>query len=173
MKRFNVKKLAAIAAGAALVAGAVAPIASGITLQKSDLFSASGSPLVDIVVGSNAAVSDVVWAGNIAAKLAQNAGTTTPVTCSATGTCENATPSIEGLTVDFTVGGTVSYEDAKTYKNVALDSETGSNKEIGIGRSTQNGWLPDSQLGHLYNKSTTYKYGGSDYSITQKEFIGV
>ena len=173
MKRFNVKKLAAIAAGAALVAGAVAPIASGITLQKSDLFSASGSPLVDIVVGSNAAVSDVVWAGNIAAKLAQNAGTTTPVTCSATGTCENATPSIEGLTVDFTVGGTVSYEDAKTYKNVALDSETGSNKEIGIGRSTQNGWLSDSQLGHLYNKSTTYKYGGSDYSITQKEFIGV
>ncbi|MDO8538429.1 MAG: S-layer protein [archaeon] len=173
MKGFNVKKLAAIAAGAALIGGAIMPIATGLTLQKSDLYSSSGSPTVDVVVGSNAAISDVVWAGNIAAKLAMNAGNSAPVTCTATGTCDNATPSIEGLTVDFTVGGTVTYEDAKTYKNVQQDSESTTLKEISIGRSTQNGWLSDSQLSHLYNKATTYKYNGSDSSITEKEYIGV
>lgn len=173
MKGFNVKKLAAIAAGAALVGGALLPIATGLTLQKSDLYSASGAPTVDVVVGSNAAVSDVVWAGNIAAKLAQKAGTSAPVTCTGAGSCDNATPSIDGLTVDFTVGGSVSYEDAKTYKNVQLDSEQGSGYEVAIARSTQNGWLGDSQLSHLYNKSTTYKYAGSDTSITEKEYIGV
>jgi S-layer protein (TIGR01564 family) len=173
MKVFNVKKLAAIAAGAVLVGSALAPIASGITLTKSDVFDSAGNAHVDVVVGSNAAISDVVWAGNIAAKIASKASTKTPVTCSATGTCEGSTPDIQGLTVDLTVGGTVTFEDAKTYKNVVLDSESGAQKEVEITRSTQTGYLSDSQLSHLYNKSTTYKYGGSNTSVTMKEYIGI
>src|SRR3989344_4185121 len=52
MKGLNVKKLAAIATGAALLGTAVAPIVSAISVQKSDIYSSDGKPVVNIVVGS-------------------------------------------------------------------------------------------------------------------------
>ncbi len=113
MKGFNIKKLVTIAVGAALVGSAVAPIAAAAftDLTKSDVVDASGSPVVDIVVGSRAAVSDVVWAGNIAAKLAQLATKTTAVT----GGAGAASPTVSDISVTVAVGGTTTVTGGKTF----------------------------------------------------------
>ncbi|MCX6804267.1 MAG: S-layer protein, partial [Candidatus Diapherotrites archaeon] len=104
MKGFNIKRIAAIGLGAALVGSVLAPAAfAGIynnfataPLKKTDIVDATtGAPVVDIVVGSMGQASDVVWAGNIAAKVAQMA--VVPVSGS---TGEK--------TADITVGGTQS-----------------------------------------------------------------
>jgi hypothetical protein len=103
MKGLNIKKVAAIGIGAALVGSALAPVVSAANvvdgglddLAKEDVVSATGMPVVDVVVGSNAAVSDVVWAGNIAARVAQLA---------TVGGEEAANDS----TVDVTIGGSTS-----------------------------------------------------------------
>ena len=77
MKGLNIKRIAALGLGAALVGSALAPaVMAGMfsnvdTLQKSNVMSATGTPVVDIVVGSMGQAADVVWAGNIAAKVAQ------------------------------------------------------------------------------------------------------
>ena len=100
MKGLNIKRIAAIGLGAALVGSALAPVVSAANvvptgldeLGRDTVITATGAPAVDIVVGANASVSDVVWAGNIAARVAQLA--TKPVTCTA-----------EAGTVDFTIGG--------------------------------------------------------------------
>ena len=60
MKGFNVKKLAAIATGAALLATAIAPIVSATNATKDDIYNSSGSPNVNIVIGSEAALSGIV-----------------------------------------------------------------------------------------------------------------
>ena len=98
MKGLNVKRIAAIGLGAALVGSALAPavmaaVYSNMTdLKKENIVDTTGTPVVDIVVGSMGQAPDVVWAGNIAAKVAQLA--TTDVAGSGT------------KTVDITVGGT-------------------------------------------------------------------
>ncbi|HNV01662.1 MAG TPA: S-layer protein, partial [archaeon] len=115
MKGLNIKRIAAIGLGAALVGSALAPVVSAANvvptglseLGRSDVITMTGAPAVDIVVGANAAVSDVVWAGNIAARVAQLA--TKPVTCTA-----------DAGTVDLTVGGTVSTSGEGQVKEVAV-----------------------------------------------------
>lgn len=100
MKGLNIKRIAAIGIGAALVGSALAPavMAGAFTnldkLQKTDVISATGAPVVDIVVGTIGQPADVIWAGNIAAKVAQMA--VVPA--------GGAT----GKTVDLTVGATSS-----------------------------------------------------------------
>ena len=59
MKRLDVKKLAAIGAGAALIGMALAPMAAALT--KDEVLKTSGLPY-DVVVGENAAKSDYLWA---------------------------------------------------------------------------------------------------------------
>lgn len=89
MKGLNIKRIAAIGLGAALVGSALAPVVSAANvvptgldeLGRDTVITATGAPAVDVVVGANASVSDVVWAGNIAARVAQLA--TKPVTCTA------------------------------------------------------------------------------------------
>jgi len=77
MKGLNVKRIAAIGLGAALVGSVLAPAVMAATvnnltsLKKSDIVNDSGVPVVDIIVGSQGKAPDVVWAGNIAAKVAQ------------------------------------------------------------------------------------------------------
>src|SRR3989344_9700316 len=76
MKGLSIKKLAAVAAGAALVGTAVAPVAmalQGGPLVKSDLFNDNGTPKASLILGSGALPSDGVWAGNIAAAIAEQA----------------------------------------------------------------------------------------------------
>ena len=78
MKSLNVKKIAAIAAGAALIGTAFAGAA--VTVDETGLgnfaFFSNGEPNVQVVVGSTAMASDAVAAGNIALMLGNKAYTT-------------------------------------------------------------------------------------------------
>src|SRR3989344_3855488 len=109
MKGFNVKKLAAIATGAALLGTAIAPIVTATNVTKSDIYNSSGSPIVNIVVGSEAQVSDAIWAGNLAAKIAEKAATTQTVAVSGDAGAGSAELDVSDLTIDVTVGGTVTF----------------------------------------------------------------
>lgn len=125
MKKLNFKRLAAIATGAALVGAAALPLASAAftDLAKEDLVNSStGLPKVSVVVGTNAAVSDVVWAGNIAARVAQLATREMPVTQGEGGTAGTPTD----LTVDLTVGGQARLVGAREFQNTALNSVANS-----------------------------------------------
>ena len=165
MRGLNIRKLAAIAVGGALVGSALAPMAAAISLQKSDVVNtATGAPIVNVVVGTNgAAVSDFVWAGNIAAKVAQLATKESSVT-GGTGT---ANPT--DLSVDLTVGGSASYttESAHTFDGTDYPLKSGLNltefvKEVGQG-----------QLAFLTNTTKNFRYNSSTYSIVVKETIGL
>ncbi len=126
MKGLNIKKIAAIGLGAALIGSAIAPIVSATQvsnvadLEKGDVVDSTGTPVVDVVVGSGAAVSDVVWAGNIAARVAQLA------TVSAAASCEGGAATDGAVTV--TVGGEVSTagEGTTDENNVTFGSGVGS-----------------------------------------------
>ncbi|MDP3742182.1 MAG: S-layer protein [Candidatus Micrarchaeota archaeon] len=80
MKSLNVKKIAAFAAGAALIGTALAGAAVTVDENLGNFaFLQNGEPQVKVVVGTNALASDAVWAGNIAAALANMAYTTQEV----------------------------------------------------------------------------------------------
>jgi len=164
MKGLNIKKLAAIAVGGALVGSALAPLAAAIDVSKADVVGASGAPVVNVVVGNNAGASDFVWAGNIAAKVAQLATVETAVA----GGEGSATPS--GLNVDLAVGGdsTYSTEYAKTYDGTsyALDSTASSTAEFL--KVAGSGQLP-----FLTNETISYRYNGATYNIAVKEQVGL
>ncbi|MCD6279742.1 S-layer protein [Candidatus Micrarchaeota archaeon] len=120
MKGLNVKKIAALAAGALFIGSAA--VAAGVIFEDTQLVSDQGIPQATVIVGSNAMVSDGIAAGRIAAKLASEsykemtytattagAGTCTPVTTGneTAGTCpitdESVTlkitsPGISGVT---------------------------------------------------------------------------
>ncbi len=164
MKGLSIKKLAAIAVGGALVGSALAPLAAAMDITKSDVIGANGSPVVNIVAGNMAAASDFVWAGNIAARVAQLA----TVETSLTGGEGTATPT--DLTVDLAIGGASAYstEYAKTYSgsNYPLDSNTSSAAEFL--KAPSSGQLP-----FLYNATKSYRYNGSSYNTTMKESIGI
>ncbi|MDP6671336.1 MAG: S-layer protein, partial [archaeon] len=175
MKGLSVKKLAAVALGGALIGSALAPVVSAAvtsnvdTLQKSDVVSATtGDPVVNVAVGSmGAAPSDYVWAGNIAAKVAQLATVDKSVTITGG---DGGTPDLTGVTADVTVGGDVSYatESSKTYEgsSYALKSDPGAAKELVKE-------LSSAQLPFLTNETRTYRYAGTSYSIVVKETIGI
>ncbi|MCD6247259.1 MAG: S-layer protein, partial [Candidatus Diapherotrites archaeon] len=113
MKRLNVKRLAALGAGIALLGTALAPVVSAIDLTKSDIVNDAGQPVVDVVVGSNAKVSDAIWAGNIATKIAQLAYTETPVSVDVTlpEGGEGVTPeaTVSDISVELVIGGETTY----------------------------------------------------------------
>jgi len=164
MKGLNVRKLAAIAVGGALVGSALAPLAAAIDISKSDVVGPSGAPVVSVVAGSGASVSDVVWAGNIAAKVAQLATVDTAVT----GGEGTADPS--GLTVDLAVGGDSSYssEYSKTYDGTSYGFTTATTDNAEFIKSASSGQLP-----FLMNTTQSYRYNGSTYNIAVKETVGI
>jgi len=171
MKSLNIKKLAAIAAGIALAGIAIAPIvtAAASDITKSDLINTDGTPGVDIVVGKKAKASDIVWAGNIAAALAQKAYINSTVSTSVTG--GGTVPSVEGLTVDLTVGGTVSVSGGKTfYNNMYSGITTGSGvQETNFGgQLVTNSSIPS--LKYYGNKS--YTWDSVSYTTTIQERLG-
>ncbi|MGC8649163.1 MAG: S-layer protein, partial [Candidatus Micrarchaeia archaeon] len=81
MKTLNIKRITALAAGAALLGLGLA-FAGPISFQGVPIISNTGQPVVQIVVGSSAQPSDGVAAGNIAAAIGNLAYTTVPVTAS-------------------------------------------------------------------------------------------
>jgi len=164
MKGLNVRKLAAVAVGGALVGSALAPLAAAIDITKSDVVGPSGAPVVSVVAGSGSAVSDVVWAGNIAAKIAQLSTVDTAVT----GGEGTADPS--GLSVDLAVGGDTSYssEYSKTYDGTSYPFTTATSDNAEFIKSASSGQLP-----FLMNTTKSYRYNGSTYNIAVKETVGI
>ncbi len=81
MKSINAKRIAAVAAGAALLGVGLA-FAGPVTFQNVAIIGSSGQPLVQIVVGSKAQITDGIAAANIAAAIGNLAYTTVGVTAS-------------------------------------------------------------------------------------------
>ena len=157
MKGLNVKRIAAIGLGAALVGSALAPaVMAGAfsnlsTLQKTDVISATGAPVVDIVVGTIGQPADVIWAGNIAAKVAQMA--VVPV-----GTASDKT-------VDIVVNGTSS---------VSGNGETAENAvSFTAAEAAFNGiQVTDSKMPSLVNEtSANLTWAGTDITTSIKEVL--
>ncbi|MFH1391773.1 MAG: S-layer protein [Candidatus Diapherotrites archaeon] len=172
MKGFNVKKLAAIGVGAALLASAVAPIVSASNVQKDDIYNSNGSPNVNIVIGSQAALSDAVWAGNLAAKIAEKAASTGRVSVSATGEDGGSVSELDlsDLTIDVTVGGTVTFgAGSKEYK-VNMSSASG---QLEVRNANDTNVMTDAQLPHLYNASLAQKVDANNTTPTVSEKIGI
>ncbi len=163
MKGFNIRKLATIAAGAALIGSAVAPIAAAALtdLTKSDVIDATGAPVVDIVVGSHAAVSDVVWAGNIAAKLAQLATKTTAVT----GGSGTGTATVDSISVKIAVGGTTTVTGGKTFFSDMNSAALASSEANFTDQNVTESNIPSLK----YYGSKTYTWNNSSYSTTMQE----
>ena len=167
MRGFEVKKLVAIAAGAAMVGTALAPFALAAAPTKADLYDlASGQPKINVAVGSKAALSDAVWAGNIAAKLAEKA--TVKKTAAASGAAGTAKAEVKDKSVDLVVGGKVVFGAGSKEVKVAMDSASATGatqRELDLNAFTS------STLTHLYNTSLSEKRAGSNYSITVQEQV--
>jgi hypothetical protein len=91
MKTLNAKKIGAVAAGAALFGlglafASPAAFANTVTFQNVTVISNSGQPVVQIVVGSQAKISDGIAAANIAAAIGNLAYTSVPVVASVNAT---------------------------------------------------------------------------------------
>ncbi len=81
MKSLNVKRIAALVATLAIGLASAAPV----TFQNVQIINNQGQPVVQIVVGSKAAITDGVVAANIAAVIGNLAFTSTPVTATVSG----------------------------------------------------------------------------------------
>jgi hypothetical protein len=79
MKSLNGKRIAAVAAGAALLGLGLA-FAGPVSFQNVPIISNSGQPVVQVVIGSTAKPSDGAAAANIAAAIGNLAYTSVPVT---------------------------------------------------------------------------------------------
>ncbi len=179
MKGINVRKLAAIATGAALLGSAVAPLVSAGTVEKTDIYNADGTPKVNIVVGSKAALSDAIWAGNLAAKIAEKAVTQKTVDVSGgAGTPGSASgvADLSNLTVDVTVGGKLTFDTtaSKDLKDF-LNSRSGSQAELyaGISSDTDANVLTHAVLPHLVDKSVSEKVDNNSTNPEAVEKIGI
>ncbi|MEM4389689.1 MAG: S-layer protein [Candidatus Micrarchaeia archaeon] len=144
----NAKRIAALAAGAALLGASLA--VADVTFQNAQIINQNGQPVVKIVVGQKAAAVDGIAAANIAAvigNLAYRSQTITAsvagqATCSVTaGTGAGVCPiSNEKVTLEVTLPGTVS--GALGFRTLITD------------------WV-DKDLENRNNTGTTDKYGGS------------
>ncbi|NYZ76124.1 S-layer protein [Candidatus Micrarchaeota archaeon] len=118
MKGLNVKRIAALAAGAAIL-GATLAYAGAVTYSNTPIISAEGAPQVKVVVGANAAASDGVAAANIAALIGNLAFKSQAITATVGGTANlgctvsgaggagTCAVSNQKVTLDVTVPGTI------------------------------------------------------------------
>ncbi|MBI4044322.1 MAG: S-layer protein [Candidatus Diapherotrites archaeon] len=175
MKGLNIKKLAAIAAGGALLATAVAPIVSALDLTKTDVFNDAGSPIVKVVVGSSSAPSDGVWAGNIAAAIANKARTYKTVDVGGAPGEGAGEATVTDLSAKLIVGGSVTFSNSTKLTLGESANTTDMNSETTSGNKEVAGLeLTDSSFSEgLQNKTTTIKWAGSTYNRTFKEKIGL
>jgi len=160
MKGLNIKKIAALGLGAALIGSALAPavmaaaydnLSTKLTSKSQIIDATSGSPVVDVIVGTIGQPADVIWAGNIAAKVAQMA--VVPVAGSGT------------KTVDITVGGTASVTGAGDTEESAVDFTNPETAFSGIS-------VTDSKMPTLVNNtSAKLTWAGTESTVTVKEVL--
>jgi len=153
VRSLNVKKIAALAAGTALVGAAVAA-AGAITYSNTPIISESGVPQVKIVVGERAAASDGVVAANIAAMIGNLAWRTQAVTATVDG------KSNVGCTVSGATGGagTCAISNEKVWLNVTLPGVVSGAVEF---RTLINDWV-DRKLENRNESSSDDKYDQSN-----------
>jgi hypothetical protein len=149
VKSLNVKRIAALAAGTALVGAAVAT-AGAITYSNTPIISNAGVPQAKVVVGSAAAASDGVVAANIAAMIGNLAWRTQAVTATVAGT------SGVGCTVSGGTGGagTCAISNEKVWLNVTLPGVVSGAVEF---RTLINDWV-DKKLENRNQSSDDDKY---------------
>ncbi len=111
MKSINAKRIAAVAAGAALLGVGLA-FAGPVAFQNVQIIGSSGQPLVQIVVGSKAAITDGIAAANIAAAIGNLAYTTVGVTATV-----NASNAQKVLHVTVTNPGAVTLTNQQVWLN--------------------------------------------------------
>ena len=112
MKSLTVKRVAALAAGAALLGSAL--VAAEVTYSNVQLVNQNGQPTAQVVVGSGAAASDGVVAANIAAMLGNLAYKAQTLTASTAG---EATCNVGGGAAS---GGTCAISNEKVKLQVTL-----------------------------------------------------
>jgi len=83
VKGINIRKIAALASGIALLGASVA--VADVVYGNTQLVDQNGQPVVKVVVGANAAASDGVAAGNIAARIANLAYKSSTLTATVSG----------------------------------------------------------------------------------------
>lgn len=167
MRSINVKKLVAIAGGAALLGAALTPlVGAAVNLQKSDIYNSTGQANVDIVVGTNGAdVSDYMAAGNIARAISNHAVTSRQITLNPTAG-STGTANVTGATVTVRVGGTTTVsQDARQFLDMNVLSQDGSVAEI----KDQN--VGDAFFETFANDSKDYTVNSADSSYTNIEQI--
>ncbi|MEM2963152.1 MAG: S-layer protein [Candidatus Anstonellales archaeon] len=120
MKGINVRKIAALASGVALLGASVS--VAQVMYGNTELVDVNGQPLVKVVVGANAAASDGVAAANIAARIANLAYKSSTLTAEVKGT---ATCSVGGVTGGGTGGGTCAVTNKKANLEVTLPGVAG------------------------------------------------
>ncbi len=181
MKGLSIKKLAAVGIGAALVGTALAPIVSALSLTRSDLYDATtGEPVVKVVAGANAAYSDWVWAGRIAAKIASKAYTTGTVQTSVSGgmTGGTATPTVSDVSAVFSTGRTLSI-GGDNVKAIQFDINSATTtefdrKEEGVSSGTDGVvLLKQGALPFLRKETVTKRIGNTTSNITVEEQVSI
>ncbi|MBM3282272.1 MAG: hypothetical protein FJY86_02950 [Candidatus Diapherotrites archaeon] len=131
------------------------------TEAKAVVYSAEMSPNVNIVVGSSAAVSDGVWAGNIARKVVEKAVMEKVYT----GGTGNGTAVVTDLAAVLSLGGTVTVSGGKMFDNTTIDSVSGQTEYAQA--------ITQDPLSFLKDETVSYKFNGTTTSIDVKETIGV
>jgi len=149
----NVKRIAALAAGAALLGASFA--VADVTFQNAQIINQNGQPVVKIVVGQKAEAVDGIAAANIAAVIGNLAYKSQTITASVSGqascsvsagTGAGVCPiSNEKVTLDVTLPGTVS--GALGFRTLISD------------------WV-DKDLENRNNTGTTDTYSGTSYPGT-------
>ena len=188
MKSIDVKKIAAITAGAALL-GASILAAAPVTVDNIDVISAQGQPTVQIVVGKSAAASDGVAAANIAAVIGSLSYASKKVsaklvgspTCSATAGAGTGACSIqsgtEKVALDvYTPGGTIAGAYAiRTYMYGFIDDDTSDDqvKDSTLRQVDENYWTAfasTTSRDATASKTYTVKYKVYTGTIRAAEF---
>jgi hypothetical protein len=111
MKSINTKRIAAVAAGAALLGVGLA-FAGPVTFQNVQVIGSNGQPLVQIVVGSKAQITDGIAAANIAAAIGNLAYTSVGVTATV-----NTTNANKVLHVAVTNPSSITLTNQQVYLN--------------------------------------------------------
>jgi hypothetical protein len=160
MKSINIRKVAAVAAGTALLAGA-AFAASGVT--NDFLVDDNGNCNVQIVVGEDAAVSDGIAAGNLAAAIGAKCYVETSggEEVTVAGADIGATGSVTVQTGSTTVTGSGDTLEIKPYSN---------QEAIYVGNNNAIWTLTKSNAPFLKSGKLTFT-SGTDYSY--QEIIGL
>ncbi|MFH1285500.1 MAG: S-layer protein, partial [Candidatus Micrarchaeota archaeon] len=138
MKSLNVKRIAALAAGTALLGASLA--AASVEFQNVPIINNDGKPVVKVAVGEKADVSDAIAAANIAAVIGNLAYKSQTVTAQVSGTATCAVSggsagtgscavSNEKVALEVTLPGTVSGAYGfKTYVNDWIDKKVENRK---------------------------------------------